>query len=106
MYLAAARRPECRRLRAEDFELVAAEGAPSPNGATAYGRDAHEDASFAPRLVDEDGNTYSLEPSGDSRSIPQLRWRRHGAGDDGAEPQMVSLRDVIGALESYEPALT
>jgi hypothetical protein len=34
-------------------------------------------------------------------SIPELRWRRHGGGE--ASPQVVSLRDAVGATEAYEP---
>ncbi|TMK98225.1 MAG: hypothetical protein E6G34_11265 [Actinobacteria bacterium] len=105
MYLAAARRPKCRALRAEDFEVVAGEGAPSPNGASDCGGDADEDLACTRGLFVEDGDAYRLQPRGDGRSIPQLRWRRHGPGREGGELQAVSLRVVIGALESYEPAL-
>jgi hypothetical protein len=35
-------------------------------------------------------------------SIPELRWRRLVAGD--APSQIVSLRHVVAALQSYEPA--
>jgi hypothetical protein len=35
-------------------------------------------------------------------SIPELRWRRIGSA--GARSQVVSLRDAVAALQSYEPA--
>lgn len=36
----------------------------------------------------------------------QLRWGRHAAHDTGAVWEPVSLREVVGALQSYEPPLT
>ncbi|MGO9490439.1 MAG: hypothetical protein ACLQBB_15620 [Solirubrobacteraceae bacterium] len=47
---------------------------------------------------------YRLELVPSRMSIPQLRWTRSGSSPDADEPAPVSLRDVIAALESYEPA--
>jgi hypothetical protein len=36
-------------------------------------------------------------------SIPELRWWRQDADEADVRPEAVSVRDVIGKLESYEP---
>jgi hypothetical protein len=53
-------------------------------------------------LVDQDGFAYELAEQG-MFAVRQLRWRRRSP-DGSAEP--VTLRQVIGALQSYEPART
>ncbi|HEY4429082.1 MAG TPA: hypothetical protein VGN08_12835 [Solirubrobacteraceae bacterium] len=54
-------------------------------------------------LRDRCGNRYRIERVQAAMSIPELRWRRHPA--DPAEPAVVvSVRDVVAAVESYEPA--
>ena len=77
------------RLRAEDF------GAPG---------EGHNDvlaASYAPaQLSDLSGRRYFLHASG---SPAQLRWHRESPGG-GVRP--LSAREVIGALEAYEPVCT
>jgi hypothetical protein len=52
-----------------------------------------------PALLDRRGCAYRLELLDTGMSIPELRWRRERAG--GAE--IVSVRDAVGRLESYEP---
>jgi hypothetical protein len=50
---------------------------------------------------------YRLELVRGSGSTTELRWRRHAAERGRvrpASPTTVGLREVIGALESYEPA--
>lgn len=42
---------------------------------------------------------YRLEEVAGRLRIPELRWRR-----SGARPATVSLRDVVGDLQDYEPA--
>jgi hypothetical protein len=39
-------------------------------------------------------------------SIPELRWRSHPPSGAEGEPHLVSVREVVGALESYEPVRT
>jgi hypothetical protein len=39
-------------------------------------------------------------------SIPELRWRRHAPERAAGCPRMVSLREAVACLESYEPPLT
>ncbi len=62
-------------------------------------------------LLDRHGRPYRLGFSTSRLSIPELRWLRLDPGDrslgcdDQAGPtQPVSFRDVVGCLESYEPA--
>lgn len=81
-YLADPTRGRCRMLRAADLEG-------GPLGA------ALPPPSQGP-LVDAGGGVYSLERRPRGRLAPELRWCRCHV--------VVSLREVIGALESYEPA--
>ncbi len=53
--------------------------------------------------MDSDGNTYRLGASVGERSATQLRWLRRSAGAENNEWEQVALRDVVAALESYEP---
>lgn len=54
-------------------------------------------------LLDGEGRCYRLELVGTGMSIPALRWRRHAAPGGGGAPAVVSVREVIARLESYEP---
>jgi hypothetical protein len=47
--------------------------------------------------------SYRLELLRARLSIPELRWLAHPPDEGDCEPQPVSVREVIGALESYEP---
>lgn len=50
-----------------------------------------------PRLIDADGRAYSLEVvRGGLRTVRELAWLCDG--------ERVTLRDVIGSLQAYEPA--
>jgi hypothetical protein len=88
-----------RRVTAEDLETVplaieqeihAAAGAPSN----------------ARELVDRHGRVHRLELCVCDKSICELRWCRQVAESEGIGAQVVSVRDVVGALESYEPVRT
>ena len=59
-----------------------------------------------PQPVDELGRRYRLELLHTGMSIPELRWRRHPPGGAVGCPRVVSLREAIACLESYEPLLT
>jgi hypothetical protein len=77
-----------RRLAATDFG-AAGEG---DHGATGSG-------SFRPEvLTDSAGGRYFLRATG---TPSQLRWHREPRGRGGLA--MLSAREVVGALESYEP---
>jgi hypothetical protein len=88
----------CRRVRPDDLEIAPfAESEHSAQG------DGH-----LQRICVEDrhGNTYRLGPFAGEHSVVQLRWcRRPTEADDHAWEQ-VRLRDVVAALESYEPMRT
>lgn len=61
--------------------------------------DAQED------VRDRLGRGYRLERLSTGMSIPELRWCRYGAADE-FESRPVSMREVIGSLEGYEPVRT
>jgi hypothetical protein len=88
----------CRCVRPEDLEI-----APFAQGE----RDEQGDPEVQhARMVDRNGNTYRLELLPGERSTAQLRWCRRSAEADNSPWEQVSLRDVIAALESYEPVRT
>jgi hypothetical protein len=100
LYLNAQPDRSCRRLTEHDLTT-----APSPFGeiqATQQGQGpAKGDAT---RLADEDGVVYQLAATDTGMSIPELRWLRQDPDNaDDEQPQSISVRDVIGKLESYEP---
>jgi hypothetical protein len=78
-----------RRIRRRDFTA-------SPEGI----REPRARGSFAPAvLTDPGGRRYTLRVSGEPA---QLRWHRESRGHAGSL-RCLSAREVIGALESYEP---
>jgi hypothetical protein len=86
------RRRGARRLRPSDF-AAAAEGE----------REAQVSVGFRPAvLFDRAGRRYFLRTTG---TPAELRWHRQGRGRGGAL-RCLSAREVIGALESYEPVRT
>jgi hypothetical protein len=95
MYLADETRGRCRRVTTADLDR-------NPAVSTAA-----SDASPSPvtSLLDAGGLSYRIRevaPTGDFR---ELRWTRsHPGSDDGYD--VLTLRDVVGRLEDYEPART
>jgi hypothetical protein len=90
------RRRRCRAVTREDFE-----SAPFPDG------NAGEwESPIAPsqlEALDRHGARYRLEQlASEGMSIPELRWRRYSPGASEA-PRLVSVREAIASLESYEP---
>jgi hypothetical protein len=57
-------------------------------------------------LRDRLGCVYRLEEVWTGMSIPELRWRRHLPAGTNGKPQLVSVREVIACVESYEPVRT
>ena len=96
-YLAAPR--VCRSLTPSDLHLAVGEGASSSNGAN--GRLPHGESSSSEPLLDRGGAVYQLEPIRPAAGIAQLRWTRRPP--DGARHEVLSVRAVVGALQSYEP---
>jgi hypothetical protein len=52
-------------------------------------------------LLDGHGRAYQLLPFRDGIAIPELRWHRLSSARH--DPELLSLRKVIAALESYQP---
>jgi hypothetical protein len=98
-YLAAPR--VCRSLTPADLHLAFGEGASSTDDSN--GRASLAETSLPRELVDRHGALYRLAPVRTQPGIAQLRWTRRQA--DGEARQVLSVRAVVGALESYEPVL-
>jgi hypothetical protein len=104
-YLADASRGRCRRVNAEDLtgrssaenEELRRLANGSPPGTELVDR----------RVAGEDGDyhyyVYRLGLVRTDQSTTALRWRRHARGGGLGAPTPVCLREVIGAIESYEP---
>jgi hypothetical protein len=54
--------------------------------------------------ADADGRAQRLGLVQGGRSIPELRWLAPPRDGESCTPQPLSLREVVGSLESYEPA--
>ncbi len=88
----------CRPLAAED-----ATSAPLDDETEL---DAHAELAHGDRHpVDRWACSYRLEPVDGGLSIPELRWRRY-SGEPALAGELVSVREAVAALESYEPVCT
>jgi hypothetical protein len=56
--------------------------------------------------VDESGRVYTLAPVATGMTIPELRWRRQARDTSADGAQVVSVRQSVAALQSYEPIRT
>ncbi len=54
-------------------------------------------------LIDEHGHRFRLEPVQTGMSIPEMRWYRDLSTDAGERKEVMSLRETVACLESYEP---
>jgi hypothetical protein len=99
LYLTDERRCRCRLLTQNDLQ-----GTPLPaEEARIFPAREREIESHATRLTDRLGFTYRLQTIDTGMSIPELRWRRKPLNDtDDSALEIVSVRDAIGSLESYE----
>ena len=94
-YLKDVRGRWCRRMRPEDLRI-------SPLACET--EDTRQDLNSKDALVaGRDGNLYRLSLVQGDRCIPQMRWCRGAAESDDRRWRQTSLREVIGAVESYEP---
>ncbi len=57
-------------------------------------------------LRDAEGHGYCIRRLAGAGSLSELRWTRASQPTAGQPFEVVSLRDVVGALEDYEPART
>jgi hypothetical protein len=92
-------RHRCRALTPQDLQT-------SPLADDVDGESPATPALGAPGLRDRFGRLYSLERLATGMSIPELRWCRRSPGGEPGERESLSMREVIAATESYEPALT
>lgn len=96
MYLADERKGRCRRLTGEDL---------APTDGFSPLMSVGEFVSRDTRLLDSRGRLYAIRVvNGDGE--PQLRWTRCATPTATESFATVTLREVIGALEDYEPART
>lgn len=97
-YMHAPEPGSCRRVAAEDLGAV-------PTGELEAL--AAQEVSGSQPLLGACGERFELElvdSETSARSVRELRWRRWAASE--REPVTASLREVVGSLESYEPART
>jgi hypothetical protein len=85
----------CRRMRPEDLRI-----APLAREAD---RVRHDLDSRDALIAGRDGNAYRLSLVPGARRILQMRWCRGAAESDDSGWEQISLREVVGAIESYEP---
>ncbi|MGH2878654.1 MAG: hypothetical protein ACRDK4_03480 [Solirubrobacteraceae bacterium] len=89
----------CRRLRPGDLLAVPRCEPSSPSCPQRLPGEGSRE--FAPIAVR--GYVHLLAPVECERSIPELRWCRRRPGSRTERWEPVGLRDVIAALEDYEP---
>jgi hypothetical protein len=89
----------CRRMRAGDLLAIPPCETPSPGSARRLaGGCARQHTPIAAREY-----LHLLAPVERERSIPELRWCRRRLGARSGRWEPVGLREVIAALEDYEP---
>jgi hypothetical protein len=84
----------CRSLREEDLQTAPLDEEDTPEWTSLQRGCSHH-------LLDRDGRLHQLERVQTGMSIPELRWQR--LSPCAGEQRSVSVRDVIAALERYEP---
>ncbi|HEY2768303.1 MAG TPA: hypothetical protein VGI76_08600 [Solirubrobacteraceae bacterium] len=96
MYLAdGERRGRCRLLSADDLTRTRPASSPASSENTVL--------EHTP-LLDGEGYYFRLRELATGCSVPELRWARSHLHDEQEPPAVVTLRDVVGGLEDYEPA--
>ena len=89
----------CRRVTPEDLQ----------GASFAEAEEQEPEAEAAPSataLTDKQGRAYRLELCPADMSIPELRWRRCSPAAEEESSELVSVREAIASLESYEPVRT
>jgi len=97
MYLADPTRGHCRRLTEQDLNPAHDGDSCAPNGGIPWQRTA---------LRDADGHIYRIRELAIGASASELRWTRSCHPGREHPFEAVRLRDVVGALQDYEPPRT
>jgi hypothetical protein len=97
MYLADETRGRCRLLTAADYDSDGPADPPTDLNLAALDR--------AP-LCDAEARLHSIRMIAPRDSFPELRWTRWADHAQDTAFEVVTLRDVIAAVEDYEPART
>ncbi len=87
----------CRRVNREDLKIAPFEDEAQIDRAAAMAR-------YHGAPVDRRGYRYRIESFETGGSIAQLRWCRRASPN--AQPRPVSVRELVGRLEAYEPVRT
>jgi hypothetical protein len=97
LYLADDTKGRCRSVTPEDFDLTR-HATPSQPGAHA--------STTVDALKDAEGHVYRIRELPTRGTMPELSWTRSCEPDREFGFDAVSLRDVVAAVEAYEPART
>lgn len=97
LYLADDTRGRCRPVTREDFDLTR-HATPSPPGADA--------PTAVDSLKDAEGHVYRIRELPAFETMGELRWTRSREPGREFGFDAVSFRDVVAAVEAYEPART
>jgi hypothetical protein len=97
IYLADDTKGRCRAVTREDFDLTRRATAPPPDDDAPMAVDAVKDA---------DGHVYRIRELPTLETMTELRWTRSCEPGREFGFDVVTFRDVIAALEAYEPART
>jgi hypothetical protein len=89
----------CRRLRPGDLLTIPPGESPSPGGGGSLDTDEPRHV----RSISAQGYVHLLRPVECERSALELRWCRRRLGHMAGQWEPVGLREVIAALENYEP---
>lgn len=95
LYLADRRARRCRQVHASDFEL-----APLP----AAFDEGVDQGVIARAVIEHQGCCYALEGTPIRGALAQLRWQQQRGSDADGAAEVVTLRQLVGVLERYEPA--
>jgi hypothetical protein len=92
----------CRNVRAEDLDLIPYGSDEGLYTTEVIAPEIDGDSEIDP-LMDRHGRYYRLELVPTRMSIPEMRWQQHPPEGQAGPVRVISARDVIAALESYEP---
>lgn len=97
-YLEDTRGHWCRQVVPEDLKIT-------PFASPEH-RPADDPAAIDVQVQDARGRVYRLGPVLGNRTTAQLYWSHRRGRSDAREWEQAKLRDVVAALESYEPVRT